>query len=167
MTILAGTLLLRFRRDSIPGSRRHEHHRTRGDGRNCRRRRNLEALLESVFRIPVPPPIQARSDLNDRTAQEAPAPGSLGTMPRGAAWYRGPAGDVHLIGGKVYRSVLPSGLPKSDPEAQPLLTWKPAVAPDHDLDTVRNILARHARIVQEELITSSGRTLFRYSRPAA
>jgi ribosomal protein L11 methylase PrmA len=67
-------------------------------------------------------------------------------------------------------SLAPGGViefvPKSDPMAQQLLTWKPNVAPDYDLDTVRNILAGHARIVQEEVVTSSGRTLFRYARPA-
>ena len=68
-------------------------------------------------------------------------------------------------------SLAPEGViefvPKSDPMADQLLTWKPNVAPDYDLDTVRSILCRHARVVSEEVVTSSGRTLFHFARPVS
>jgi ribosomal protein L11 methylase PrmA len=65
-------------------------------------------------------------------------------------------------------SLAPNGViefvPKSDPMAQQLLTWKPAVAPDYDLENVRQVLGALARITREEVVTASGRTLFAYSR---
>ncbi len=65
-------------------------------------------------------------------------------------------------------SLAPNGVvefvPKSDPMAQQLLTWKPAIAPDYELGTVRSLLGSLARITREEVITASGRTLFAYSR---
>lgn len=65
-------------------------------------------------------------------------------------------------------SLAPNGVlefvPKSDPMAHQLLTWKPAIAPDYDLDTVRQLLGSMARITGEEVVTASGRTLFAYAR---
>ena len=65
-------------------------------------------------------------------------------------------------------SLAPNGVlefvPKSDPMAQQLLTWKPAIAPEYDLETVRQLLGSMARITREEVVTASGRTLFAYSR---
>ena len=65
-------------------------------------------------------------------------------------------------------SLAPNGVvefvPKSDPMAQQLLTWKPAVAPDYELGTVRAMLGSLARITREEIVTATGRTLFSYSR---
>lgn len=65
-------------------------------------------------------------------------------------------------------SLAPAGVvefvPKSDPMAQQLLTWKPSIAPDYDLETVRQMLGALARITREEVVTASGRTLFAYSR---
>lgn len=65
-------------------------------------------------------------------------------------------------------SLAPNGVvefvPKADPMAQQLLTWKPAIAPDYELDTLRTMLGALARITREEVVTASGRTLFAYSR---
>jgi ribosomal protein L11 methylase PrmA len=65
-------------------------------------------------------------------------------------------------------SLAPKGVvefvPKEDPMAAQLLTWKPHVAPDYDLPTVRAMLSARARIDREEVVTSSGRVLFAYSR---
>jgi hypothetical protein len=65
-------------------------------------------------------------------------------------------------------SLAPNGVvefvPKSDPMTQQLLTWKPAIAPDYELDTVRQMLGAIARITREEVVTASGRTLFAYTR---
>lgn len=65
-------------------------------------------------------------------------------------------------------SLAPNGViefvPKSDPMAQQLLTWKPAIAPDYELGSVRALLGSLARITREEVVTGSGRTLFAYSR---
>jgi SAM-dependent methyltransferase len=65
-------------------------------------------------------------------------------------------------------SLAPNGVlefvPKSDPMAQQLLTWKPAVAPDYDLTTLKSMLGSLARITREEVVTASGRTLLAYSR---
>lgn len=65
-------------------------------------------------------------------------------------------------------SLAPTGVlefvPKSDPMAQQLLTWKPAIAPDYELASVRTILGSLARITREEVVTTSGRTLFAWSR---
>lgn len=66
-------------------------------------------------------------------------------------------------------SLAPAGVlefvPKEDPMAAQLLTWKPNVAPDYDLPTIRAMLGARARIDREEVVTSSGRVLFAYSRP--
>ena len=66
-------------------------------------------------------------------------------------------------------SLAPAGVlefvPKEDPMAAQLLTWKPNVAPDYDLATIRSLLGARARIDREEVVTSSGRVLFAYSRP--
>jgi ribosomal protein L11 methylase PrmA len=65
-------------------------------------------------------------------------------------------------------SLAPHGVlefvPKSDPMAHQLLTWKPTIAPDYELDVVREVLGSMARITREKVVTSSGRTLFAYSR---
>jgi hypothetical protein len=65
-------------------------------------------------------------------------------------------------------SLAPHGViefvPKSDPMAQQLLTWKPTIAPDYEVDTVRCILQSLVHVTEEAVVTSSGRTLFRYSR---
>ncbi len=65
-------------------------------------------------------------------------------------------------------SLAPHGViefvPKSDPMAKQLLTWKPTVAPDYDLDTMRGLLGGMARITGETVVTSSGRTLFAFER---
>jgi ribosomal protein L11 methylase PrmA len=65
-------------------------------------------------------------------------------------------------------SLAPHGViefvPKSDPMAQQLLTWKPTIAPDYELGTVRQLLGSRARITGEEVVTASGRTLFAYTR---
>lgn len=55
-------------------------------------------------------------------------------------------------------------VPKDDPMAAQLLTWKPHVAPDYDRATVAKLLGARARIEREEVVTSSGRVLFAYSR---
>ena len=66
-------------------------------------------------------------------------------------------------------SLAPTGViefvPKEDPMAAQLLTWKPNVAPDYELATVRAMLATRARIDREQVVTSSGRVLFAFSRP--
>jgi ribosomal protein L11 methylase PrmA len=66
-------------------------------------------------------------------------------------------------------SLAPVGViefvPKEDPMAAMLLTWKPNVAPDYDLATIRTMLAARARIDREEVVTTSGRVLFAFSRP--
>jgi len=65
-------------------------------------------------------------------------------------------------------SLAPNGViefvPKSDPMAAQLLTWKPAVAPDYELEVFRSTLASLARVTREEVVTSSGRTLFAFRR---
>jgi ribosomal protein L11 methylase PrmA len=65
-------------------------------------------------------------------------------------------------------SLAPFGVvefvPKSDPMAQQLLTWKPTIAPDYERDTVRQVLGSMARITREEVVTASGRTLFAFTR---
>jgi ribosomal protein L11 methylase PrmA len=65
-------------------------------------------------------------------------------------------------------SLAPGGVmefvPKSDPMASQLLTWKPTIAPDYELGTVRQLLSSMARITREEVVTASGRTLFAYTR---
>lgn len=65
-------------------------------------------------------------------------------------------------------SLAPKGViefvPKEDPMANQLLTWKPNVAPDYDLGTIRSMLQSRARIDREEVVTSSGRVLFAFSR---
>jgi ribosomal protein L11 methylase PrmA len=65
-------------------------------------------------------------------------------------------------------SLAPTGViefvPKEDPMAAMLLTWKPNVAPDYDLATIRTMLAARARIDREEVVTTSGRVLFAFSR---
>lgn len=65
-------------------------------------------------------------------------------------------------------SLAPRGViefvPKEDPMASQLLTWKPNVAPDYDLATIRSMLQARARIEREEVVTSSGRVLFAFSR---
>jgi ribosomal protein L11 methylase PrmA len=65
-------------------------------------------------------------------------------------------------------SLAPNGVlefvPKSDPMARQLLTWKPLVAPEYERETVRHLLGAMARITREEVVTASGRTLFAYSR---
>jgi hypothetical protein len=65
-------------------------------------------------------------------------------------------------------SLAPHGViefvPKTDPMAQQLLTWKPNVAPDYELDTVREMLSGMARITRETVVTASGRTLFAFER---
>jgi ribosomal protein L11 methylase PrmA len=65
-------------------------------------------------------------------------------------------------------SLAPTGViefvPKSDPMAQQLLIWKPNVAPDYELDTMRAILSSIARITRETVVTASGRTLFAFER---
>ena len=65
-------------------------------------------------------------------------------------------------------SLAPNGVvefvPKADPMARQLLTWKPTIAPDYELDVVRQVLGSMARITREEVVTASGRTLFAYSR---
>jgi predicted RNA methylase len=65
-------------------------------------------------------------------------------------------------------SLAPTGVlefvPKEDPMAAQLLTWKPSVAPDYDRATVSRLLQQRARITREEVVTSSGRTLLAWSR---
>ena len=56
-------------------------------------------------------------------------------------------------------------VPKEDPMAAQLLTWKPHTAPDYDRETVARLLRERVRVVREERVTSSGRVLFAYSRP--
>jgi ribosomal protein L11 methylase PrmA len=55
-------------------------------------------------------------------------------------------------------------VPKSDPMAQQLLTWKPTIAPEYELSTLKAMLGSIARITREEVVTASGRTLLAYSR---
>jgi ribosomal protein L11 methylase PrmA len=66
-------------------------------------------------------------------------------------------------------SLAPSGViefvPKADPMAAQLLTWKPNVAPDYELETFAAMLGARARVERRETVTASGRTLFAYSRP--
>lgn len=65
-------------------------------------------------------------------------------------------------------SLAPSGVvefvPKEDPMAAQLLTWKAKVAPDYNRETVASVLGQRARIVREEVVTASGRVLFGYAR---
>jgi ribosomal protein L11 methylase PrmA len=56
-------------------------------------------------------------------------------------------------------------VPKQDPMAAQLITWKPNVAPDYDRETVVRMLRERARIEREEVVTASGRVLFAYARP--
>lgn len=64
-------------------------------------------------------------------------------------------------------SLAPKGViefvPRTDPMAQQLVSWKPNVAPDYDLATVKALIGAHARIDREEVVTKSGRVLFAYS----
>ena len=64
-------------------------------------------------------------------------------------------------------SLAPRGVlefvPKEDPMAQMLLTWKPDVGRDYDRATVTSLLRERVRIEREEVVTSSGRVLFAYS----
>jgi ribosomal protein L11 methylase PrmA len=65
-------------------------------------------------------------------------------------------------------SLAPVGVvefvPKQDPMAAQLLTWKPHAAPDYELDTFAALLGARARIERRATVTASGRTLFAYSR---
>ncbi|MEO8138316.1 MAG: class I SAM-dependent methyltransferase [Gemmatimonadota bacterium] len=65
-------------------------------------------------------------------------------------------------------ALAPAGIvefvPKQDPMAQQLLTWKPHVAPDYDCASVGALLRQRARIEREEVVTASGRVLFAFSR---
>ena len=56
-------------------------------------------------------------------------------------------------------------VPKEDPMAAQLLTWKPHTAPEYDRATVARLLRERVRVVREERVTSSGRVLFAYARP--
>jgi ribosomal protein L11 methylase PrmA len=55
-------------------------------------------------------------------------------------------------------------VPKEDPKATQLLTWKPHVAPNYDRATFEQLLRQRARIEREEVVTSSGRVLYAYTR---
>lgn len=65
-------------------------------------------------------------------------------------------------------SLAPRGVvefvPKEDPMAAQLLTWKPNVGPDYDRASFRAMLSALARIDHEEVVTSSGRVLYAWSR---
>ena len=64
-------------------------------------------------------------------------------------------------------SLAPRGVvefvPKEDPMAAQLLTWKAKVAPDYNRDNFASMLRQRARIEREEVVTASGRVLFGYS----
>jgi ribosomal protein L11 methylase PrmA len=66
-------------------------------------------------------------------------------------------------------SLAPRGViefvPKEDPMASQLLTWKPNVAPDYDRATFGAMLRTRARVDREEVVTASGRALYAFSRP--
>jgi ribosomal protein L11 methylase PrmA len=66
-------------------------------------------------------------------------------------------------------SLAPRGViefvPKTDPMACQLLTWKPNVAADYERDSFAAMLRARARIDREEVVTASGRVLFAFSRP--
>jgi len=66
-------------------------------------------------------------------------------------------------------SLAPKGIiefvPRTDPMAQQLVSWKPTVAPDYDLSTVKALLGARVRIDREEAVTTSGRVLLAFSEP--
>jgi len=55
-------------------------------------------------------------------------------------------------------------VPKEDPMAQMLITWKPHVAPEYERAAFAALLSERARIERETVVTASGRVLYQYSR---
>ena len=74
-------------------------------------------------------------------------------LPRAVAWLASlaPSGVVEFV-------------PKPDPMVQRMLSQREDIFPDYHIDTFRQALGRHARIVREETVSVSGRTLFEYRR---
>lgn len=65
-------------------------------------------------------------------------------------------------------SLAPRGLiefvEKSDPQVTELLRFREDIFPDYTLENMRTLLSRQARIVAEERVSESGRTLFQFER---
>jgi ribosomal protein L11 methylase PrmA len=65
-------------------------------------------------------------------------------------------------------SLAPSGVvefvPKADPMVQRMLAQREDIFPSYHLDAFRHELGRWARIVREDVVSGSGRTLFEYQR---
>lgn len=55
-------------------------------------------------------------------------------------------------------------VPKSDPQVQRLLALREDVFPDYTQDTFESLLCKTARIIKQETITDTGRTLYWYER---
>lgn len=65
-------------------------------------------------------------------------------------------------------ALAPSGVvefvPKQDPMIQRMLTHRADIFPAYHIDAFRHEMTRYARIVNEQIVSSSGRTLFVYQR---
>ncbi len=65
-------------------------------------------------------------------------------------------------------ALAPSGViefvPKQDPMVQRMLAHREDIFPNYHIDAIRHELARRGRIVSEQTVSSSGRTLFEFQR---
>jgi ribosomal protein L11 methylase PrmA len=74
-------------------------------------------------------------------------------LPQAVAWLAAlaPSGVVEFV-------------PKPDPMVQRMLAQREDIFPSYHIDAFRHELGRWARVVREDVVSSSGRTLFEYQR---
>ena len=67
-----------------------------------------------------------------------------------------------------YLDLAPKGIlefvPKEDPMVKRLLTLREDIFPDYTVDHFRSLLAAKATIVEEEVLSASGRTIFWFEK---